>query len=147
MSFKTDSGGLMFHSGKISINHGSTWNTKLSQIGRNNKKIIIVTYSLPHYSTYTTKILDKRIDGENITIIAHEKFRDRATWLRDRYPKLEIILVNRVHAKLVLIEPETVWLSTENFGRSTWLEASIGIHDKSAYDYVMKELSSWYEKL
>lgn len=148
-TFTTDKGGLAFRSDcKISLNSDSTWNTKLSQIGRwPDKSIIIVTYSLPLYDKYTIKILDKRPTGKGITIVAHKQFEDRAGWLKKRYPELTIILVEEIHAKVVLIEPHTVWISSENFGKSTWLEASVGIHDKEVYDYVMGQLFKWYEEL
>ena len=137
--FTTDHGGmaLSIKDAKLSTSHtASTWNTRLSQIGRSNKKIIICTYSLPSLE-YLKKIFGKRT--ENITLIAHEKFADKASHLKELYPDLEIILKPDVHAKYVLIEPDTVWMSSANFGSSGWFEQTIGIHDKDAYEFMLSQ--------
>ena len=137
--FTTDHGGmaLSIKDAKLSTSHtASTWNTRLSQIGRSNKKIIICTYSLPSLE-YLKRIFDKRT--ENITLIAHEKFVDKASHLKELYPDLEIILKPDVHAKYVLIEPDTVWMSSANFGSSGWFEQTIGIHDKDAYEFMLSQ--------
>ena len=144
--FTTDHGGmaLSIKDAKLSTSHtASTWNTRLSQIGRSNKKIIICTYSLPSLE-YLKKIFDKRT--ENITLIAHEKFADKANYLKELYPDLEIILKPDVHAKYVLIEPDTVWLSSANFGSSGWFDQTIGIHDKDAYEFMLSQTERYLKR-
>ena len=137
--FKTDNGGLALkiNDAKISLCSASTWNTRLSQIGniKLERKIIICTYSLPNIE-YMRKIFDKR--SENMYLIAHEKFKTKADIIHSLYPNIKICLRPNVHAKYVLIEPETVWLSSANFGSSGWLENTIGIHSKEAYEYYEK---------
>lgn len=47
------------------------------------------------------------------------------------------------HAKLALIGPETVWLSSENLGKKkNTFDASIGIHSKEAYDHYHVQIES-----
>ena len=143
MKFKTDCGGvaLSLKDAKLSTSHtASTWNTRLSQIGRVSGKIVICTYSLPNLD-YLQRIFDKRSDG--ITLIAHEKFHERAVQLKRMYPELKIVLKPDVHAKFVLIEPETVWLSSANFGSSGWFEQTIGLHSKEAYEYMLKQVNAY----
>lgn len=143
MPFKTDCGGLAvkLNDCKLSVSeNASTWNTRLSQIGKTDGKVIICTYSLPDLK-YIQKILDKR--SRNVTIIAHEKFEKKAMLLKRMYPFLHIHLRPDVHAKIVLVEPRSVWLSSANFGSSGWFEQTIGIHDKTAYSFYLNALSKY----
>ena len=63
--------------------------------------------------------------------------------MKRMYPELKIVLKPDVHAKFVLIEPETVWLSSANFGRSGWFEQTIGLHSKEAYEYMLKQVNAY----
>ena len=73
----------------------------------------------------------------------NSKFEKDATMLRLRYPSLRVILRRDVHAKMVLADPCTVWLSSANFGASGWFESTIGIHSKAAYDFYLEQLSRY----
>lgn len=149
MSFKKDNGGLVIsiEDAKILTSRtASSWNTRLSQIGTPNlkdKKIIICTYSLPNLE-YSKQIFDKR--SKNVMLIVNEKFGDKAKELRNLYPDLEIHLKADVHAKIVLVEPKTVWLSSANFGESDWFEQTIGIHSKEAYNFYLDEIERYLKK-
>lgn len=143
MSFKTDAGGLALrlNDAKLMTTETcSTWNTRLSQIGKSGSQVIICTYSLPDVD-YICRILDKR--SRNVTLIVNDKFRSRAEELKRRYPALKIHTRPDVHAKIVLIEPETVWLSSANFGKSGWFENTIGIHSKAAYDFYLDQIQRY----
>lgn len=146
MGFKTDCGGLALKipDAKITTSQtASTWNTRLSQIGHVPGRIIICTYSLPNIE-YLRRIFDKRSD--NILIIAHEKFQAKAAELKREYPGLQIVLKPDVHAKFVLIEPETVWLSSANFGSSGWFEQTIGLHSEAAYRFMLDQVEQYVGK-
>lgn len=143
MPFKTDAGGiaLKINDAKLTTSKtASTWNTRLSQIAYAPGEIIICTYSLPDMD-YLKSIFDKRSSG--ITIIAHEKFRSKSEKLKAMYPALNIVLRPDVHAKFVLIEPKTVWLSSANFGKSSWFEQTIGLHSKEAYDFMLEQVQHY----
>lgn len=134
---KTDNGGLATTARvKVSLGKGSTWATRLSQIGKSSGEIIICTYSLPNLD-YMSQILDKRSD---ITIVCHKKFQEKASILQQKYPRLNIILKSDIHAKMVLIQPETVILSSANFGSSGWLEHTITVKSESVYSYYYNRL-------
>lgn len=138
MSFKTDNGGVAIKLSDVKLMSSvSTWATRLSQIGKTKGEIIICTYSLPNIE-YVKNIFNKRSD---ITIIAHKKFTEKANLLKNFYPKLRIFLKNNVHAKLALIEPKTVWLTSANFGHSNWVEHAIGFHDENVYKFYKDFLS------
>jgi phosphatidylserine/phosphatidylglycerophosphate/cardiolipin synthase-like enzyme len=129
---KTDNGGYVTRAEiKVSFGKGSTWATKLSQIAKSKGDVLICTYSLPNIE-YMSKILDKK---SNVTIICHEKFQDRANAIKSRYPTVNIIFKPDIHAKIVLVEPETTILSSANFGSSGWYEHSTIIKNRDIYLY------------
>lgn len=144
--FKTDNGGkaVKIEDAKIvTSENASTWNTRLSQIGTanlKNNRVIICTYSLPDLE-YSKQVFDKR--SKNVMLIVNEKFRDRAKALENIYPDLEIHLKHDVHAKMVLVEPQTVWLSSANFGKSDWFEHTIGIHSEEVYKFYLEQINRY----
>ena len=141
MSFNTDNGGLAVKvTEKIKVSSSesaSTWNTRLSQIAYQSGEIFICTYSLPDLN-YITRILDKRSTG--ITVLANSKFVDKAKELKKLYPNLNIKLAPDTHAKIVLVPPNTVWLSSANFGQSRWFENTIGIKNEKVYEFYINEI-------
>lgn len=145
MTLKTDGGGLAVSANiKVSsTSSASTWNTRLSQIKRVKGEIFICTYSLPDLK-YIKQILDKRSTG--ITILANSKFLEKAIELKFAYPDLKIKLANNTHAKIVLISPETVWLSSANFCHSGWFENTVGIKNKDVYEFYEKEIQYFLSK-
>lgn len=94
---------------------------------------------MPNLS-YIEGILCKR--PHNISIIAHAKFYDKSMRLKEKFPDIEIAIRKDIHAKFVLIEPDTVWLSSANFGRSNWAETSIGMHSKEAFRFYQMVFTS-----
>ena len=91
----------------------------MNQFEKTKGVATIVTYSLPSLNEIE-EILDKRTIG--VTIIANSKFEKKAMRIQDHYPDLKIILRPDVHAKMLLVAPEIVWLSSANFGNSGWFE-------------------------
>ena len=143
MPFKTDNGGLALRANiKVSA-AASSWSTRLSQIMSRDGEIIICTYSLPNMD-YIDKIFDKR--SKEITILANSTFYSRALELKQKYPALNIILAANTHAKMVLISPGTVWLSSANLGKSGWFENTVGIKSKEVYEFYHSEIMSFIEK-
>lgn len=143
MKFKTDGGGkaLELNDVKISTTRSSsTWNTRLSQISKTKGNIIIATYSLPDIE-YIEQIFRKR--SEKVSLVFHEKFIERAQKLKELFPAIRLYPMQDVHAKMVLIEPETVWLSSANFGQSGWFEQTIGMHSREAYQYYYDSLCKY----
>lgn len=134
MSFKTDNDGkaVSITDAKISIGSISTWSTRLKSIKQVKGKICIATFTLPDLP-YAQKILAKR--PRDIFIVAHTNFTQKAQAIKSDFPDIMIAVREDIHAKLVLIEPSTVWLSSANFGHSGWIENSIGLHSKKAYKF------------
>lgn len=134
MVFKTDVWGIAFkcNDAKLQIN---TWGNRLSQIGRQSGSIYIITYSLPDLD-YVRRQLGRR--PYDISIIAHEKFMDRAKEIKREFPRIEIAISEKVHSKVVLIEPKTIIVSSANFGSSRWHETTVSFHSNEAYDWYVK---------
>lgn len=136
MSFKTDDGGVALSLKDCKLMATTSWDASLSQA---TGRVVIVTYSLPDLR-YIAGILNKRSD---VHLVMNSKFKDRAMRLKRRYPELRITMRNDLHAKMVLAEPDMVWLSSANFGRSRWFEHTIGIHDRQAYEFYKGQLEDY----
>ena len=136
MGFKTDSGGIAFkcNDAKLQAN-ASTWGTKLSQLDRQTGTVRIVTYTLPDMPYVRTQ-LGRR--PKDIFLIAHSKFLGRAIEIKREYPDIRIAVCDDVHFKVMLVEPQTVVISSANFGRSKWHETSVSFHSKEAHDWYVR---------
>ena len=131
MAFHNDSRGFVFscEDAKMSIS-ASTWNTRLSQIARVVGPILIMTGSLPD-PAYIARTLGKR--PRDIFIIAHARARREALMLKLRFPEVRIALHRSNNAKIVLVPPDTVWVSSADFGRTTQIESAVGLHSDAVF--------------
>jgi hypothetical protein len=136
MAFKSDGYGIAFKSNDIKIQtNGHTWGMKLSQIYRQPGQIRIITYSLPDIE-YVANLFSKRPTG--IFMIAHAKFENKARRILDTFNEIKIALNSTVHSKILLIHPNTVVITSANFGDSHWHETSISIHSSIAHDWYVE---------
>jgi len=145
MSFNDDGGGFSFScdDGKMSI-CASTWNTRLSQIGRIEGPICIMTGALIDVD-YISQIIQKR--PNNIFIIANTDARDQAIFLKSKFPSIRITLHSNNNAKVVLIAPDTVWVSSSDFGKTKKIESAVGLHSSIVYQKTLDMLFNkiWIE--
>lgn len=137
MAYKTDNGGFAFKCNDAKLMVGSTWATKLSQLHRQTGTVRIITYSLPSIE-YVKKQFERR--PRNIFLICHEKFRLKAIEIKRTFPQLRLATNDAVHSKILLIEPQTIYISSANFGSSKWHETSVGFHSKEAHDYYASQI-------
>lgn len=138
MAFRTDAHGLAFKCDDIKItSNAHTWAMKLSQIAKQKGALRIITYSLPR-PDYIQQVLGKR--PVNIQIIAHSKFRQDAMNIMKWFGDIDIRVNDKVHSKVVLAEPETVIVSSANFGSSLWHETSVSLHSKEAHDWYVEHM-------
>ena len=135
MAFKTDCGGIALTVDAKLLYRDTTWKTRLKQIGKHDNEVIIVTYSLCQFD-FISRIISQRDGGKGITIICNSKFEANAYCIKKNFPDLKIYVNPTAHAKMALIGPGTVWLSSENLGKvKDTFDASIGIESKEAYDH------------
>ena len=140
MSWNDDFYGIVRKVKEIKVfSSGATWKMKLSQLGRQAGVMRIQTYSLPDME-YVQSVFQKRPSG--IFLLCHEKFRQRANQIKAAFPAIEVGLHPSNHAKVVLIEPETVYVGSSNFGHSGWLEAEVGIRCKDIHDFMVSRFNS-----
>jgi hypothetical protein len=133
--FQTDNGGFAFSCKDLKILSGSsTWATRLSQLARMSGVVRIATYSLPDLD-YVAVQLGRR--PCNIEIVCHAKFEDRAAAIKARFPDIRLFVNHEVHAKMLLIEPHTVFIGSANFGSSGWAEVTFGAHSVEAHGYAV----------
>lgn len=138
MAFSDDAGGFAFScdDAKMSI-CASTWNTRLSQIARVTGPIYIMTGRLPD-PQYISRMLGKR--PHNIFIVADASAHDEARALKTIFPAICIALHPNCNAKAVLIAPETVWVSSSDFGKTTKVESAVGLHSTVAFNRTFESL-------
>lgn len=132
MTFSDDGGGFTFScdDAKMSI-CASSWSTRLSQIGSTENPIFIVTRELPDIN-YILKIIGKR--PRNIYIIANTSAEINAKLIKNKFPRVRILLHHDVNAKIVMVSPNTIWISSADFGKTTKIESTIGIHSSELFD-------------
>lgn len=136
MAFSNDNGGFEFACDDAKFLIGaSTWNTRLSQIARIPGPIHIMTGLLPD-PDYISQILGKRPHG--IFIIAHTDAESDARLLKLRFPAIRIALHGNNNAKIVIISPETTWVSSSDFGKTRKIESAVGIHSVAVYERTLR---------
>lgn len=142
MAFSDDGGGFAFacEDAKISI-CASTWNTRLSQLGRVEGPVFIMTGALTGHD-YIARIVGKR--PQNIFIIANSHAEMDAKALKLKFPMVRIVLHKNNNAKVVLVSPDTVWVSSSDFGETKQIESAVGIHSTGVYG---KTLDSLFRKV
>src|SRR6266702_8209912 len=138
MTYKTDGGGLALKCNDIKLCTGGSWATKLCGLNQGKQKGIvrIMTFSLPHMG-YVKEQFERR--PYDIFLIAHSKFLGRAQRIKSTFPDIRVAVHDEMHSKLLLIEPQTVYISSANFGNSGWHESSIGLHSQEAHEWYKRE--------
>ena len=137
MEWKEDAAGILVQPKEVKLFCGGTWGAKLSQLPNHQWTLRILTYSLPRFD-YVVKQIARR--PRDILMACHLKFLDEATRLQRRFPDIQVRLHSSLHCKLVLIEPEIVYLGSSNFGNSGWHEVEAGIRDKRAHDFSVEKI-------
>ena len=142
MVFSDDSFGFAFscEDAKMSISANS-WSRRLSHIARIVGPILIMTGSLPE-PDYISQILGKR--PRDIFIIANTDAHKEARVLKLRFPEVRIALHRNTNAKAVLVAPDTVWVSSTDFGKTTQIESAIGLHSSLVFE---RARESFFNKL
>ncbi|PPU37312.1 hypothetical protein [Xanthomonas arboricola] len=138
MAFSDDNGGFAFacDDAKMSI-CVSTWNTRLSQIARVTGPIFVMTRLLPD-ANYISQIISKR--PSDIFIIANSAAHASAQSIKRSFPNIRIVLHSRNNAKVVLVAPDTVWVSSSDFGKSEQIESAVGMHSEALYKRTLDTL-------
>ncbi|MBN3215551.1 hypothetical protein [Pectobacterium polaris] len=138
MAFSDDNGGFAFScdDAKMSIS-ASTWKTRLSQLARVYGPVYIMTGQLSD-AVYISEIIGKR--PHDLFIIANTAAKDEAQFLKGKFPKVHIALHPKINAKVVLLSPDTVWISSADFGKSTRIESAIGMHSHQLFNKTVVSL-------
>lgn len=117
------------------------WNQKFNGLKKRN--IIVSTYTLPNLDYLRTIIAKLFAQGNSLTIYANDIVLPTLQLLKKEFPQLVYDTRPNLHAKMVLIENNIVWLSSQNFGSSSWFENTINLKGLESYDYFYKRLSEF----
>lgn len=99
-------------------------------------ELLILTRMLPD-TDYLERIFGKRPTG--IRFVANEDARTNAEYLKRVFPNIRVALSRTNNAKVVLVAPETVWLSSEDFGKSSH-KIGVGFHSPQLFARVCASL-------
>ena len=144
MEMKTDTAGVVVD-GKMKLsNFGVTWNTRLHRLLKQEGNITICTHSIANMA-FLTRLL--RVRSENVTIIVNSKYAYTAQKYKNWYPKIDMYISPYAHAKLVLAEPDIVYLSSENLGNNPGsFDATIGLESAEAYEHYKSQVDRLLRK-
>lgn len=143
MGWENDIHGLVFKSSELKLYAPShSYGMKVSQLWRQTGIMRIMTYSLPSVD-YVEKQLGRR--PYDICVLCHEKFRAKAQAIKEKFPSISIRTLDNIHSKVILIEPKTLYIGSENFGHSGWIETCIGVRSAQAHDWFIEHVysSAW----
>lgn len=144
MAWNNDEHGMVVKAVEVKLFKPShSWGMKLSQLSRQLGHVRILTYSLPDHE-YICQQFGRR--PNNISILCHSKFRDRAAAIKSSFPEIGVALSDNIHAKLLLIEPGTIYVTSANFGDSQWNEVGVGIRSESGHRWYADMFDEIWEK-
>lgn len=145
---KEDSHGILLKQKDAKLYfHSHSWKMKLSQYLKMDVEIFILTYSLPNQNDYCFDILRTDERKAYMTIICHSKFRERAKFINNNFKNVNVFCHPKMHSKVVIVKPDTLYVGSSNFGLSTWHESTICIKSKKAVDaYWENEILPLIEK-
>jgi hypothetical protein len=144
MSWRSYDGSLSLTAHEIRLFPGtSTWSTRLSSLGNRHGMVYVCTFSLPSLD-YCEAQLGHR--PHDILLLCHAKFIKKAKHLQERFADIEIRVHPAVHAKLLCIAPDTVFVSSANFGDSGGEEATISVRSQDAIAFYERRFTElWAE--
>lgn len=144
MAWNNDGHGMVIKAAEVKLFKPShSWGMKLSQLPRQAGRVRIMTYSLPDRS-YIIEQFNRR--PNNIAILCHAKFRERAIELKALFPDIDVAVSESVHAKLLLIEPGTIYVTSANFGESHWSEVGVGIRSEAGHKWYAEMFDDLWKK-
>lgn len=139
--FVTDKPSIKINNIDVKLSTMLNWNQKFN--GYHGRKIIVTTYSLPNYD-YARTMIEKILNqGNQLTIYANDISSSILKKLSEEFPELSYMTFPNLHSKMILVEENIVWLSSQNFGTSTWFENTINIKSKEAYRYFYNRLNEY----
>ena len=81
---------------------------------------------------YISRIISKR--PHSIFIIASYDARENAQIINNMFPNVHIALHPKMNAKVVFVAPETVWVSSSDFGETKMVESAVGLHSVEVHN-------------
>ncbi len=129
--FKPSISSKTLHNVEVKFSKQLNWNQKFN--GLHNRKIIITTYTLPNLD-YIRTMLKKLFKQQNdVTIYANSIALPTLKNLKNEFQNLIFETRPNLHSKMVLVDDNIVWISSQNFGTSAWFENTLNIKSDAAY--------------
>ena len=153
--YKSDNGGFAVKCDDVKLFiEGSTWNTKLSQLGKIQSHLYIMTNDLNKLD-YIDQIFSKR--PYNISLLVNATHKDKAKEVKDKYPKIEVRHIKNLNAKVVLLAPRTTMYSSSDFGspyyinpQTGWNELTmnfgVGFHSEEIFEIMLNRFNLIWDR-
>jgi hypothetical protein len=120
-----------------------SWAMKLSQLHKQGDAMVrVATYSLN--AEMAGAIFARR--PHHIRVLCNARFLSEAKELMQMLPGVEVQTRTDLHAKLVLIEPATVYLGSANFVNNALNDVSVGLRSRAAHDHYAQWFDETFEE-
>ena len=132
---KSDNGGDTYHLDNIELLSHIDFHSIFEEIS-SSAKIDIVTYSF--YDDEFVKELFR--EKRNVRVLLskiHKQSQHYADLIREIVSNSEVIQVEKTHAKIILAEPNFVYLGSQNIDQSDWFQTGVIIRDQDIYNYYL----------
>jgi PLD-like domain len=138
MTWRDDNHGIVTRSSEIKcFTDTHSWPMKLSQLNRQNGLVRAATYSLN--AEYAKEIFQRRPFA--IRILCNSKFRFEGQTLTNELPSIEVAHRGDMHAKFVLIAPDTSYLGSMNFVSNKMRETVVGLRGCDIHQHY----AAWFD--
>jgi PLD-like domain len=143
MTWNNDAHGLLVKLNEIKGYLPShSWGNKLSQLHKQPDKMVrICAYSVN--ADYVVSILGRR--PNHIRFMCNTKFEPEIKQLRTLLPGIEFRVLGDLHAKMTLIEPDTVYVGSANFVTASLKDVEIGVRSQPLHDHYAAMFDKWWK--
>lgn len=128
---KKDNGGVQGIIPEVRIMTGLDYERILSRVAP-NVYVKIYTYDLSEKIEFYEACL-RHLHKCDVVVNEKKITQKKIDEFNAKLPNVNVIQKPNTHAKMILIEPGEVYLSSQNFSRADWFQHAVYIKDREAY--------------
>ena len=141
MAWTTDNGLVVRPNEVKGYGAPTSWARKLSWLERHPTRLVrVATYSLD--AEYAAGFFIRR--PHHVRLMCHENFSTEAHKLQTMLPDIEVRTLADLHAAMVLIEPETIYIGSMNFVKAALKEGVVGVRSGPLHDHYAALFDEWW---
>lgn len=137
--FHTDNGGLAFRSADMKIMAGaSTWATRLSNLSQQRGEVHIIMSAITDVAYVQAQIARRPTD---ISLLIGRSGEGEAKIIAGMFNDILVgIAAEEIRVNAIAIAPNTLFISSEPFGRGKSIDVTLGIRSKAAHDWFLENI-------